>query len=141
MSNAITPNPQSQALIEKWKQAKDSEKQWTEYRHSLEAAILAAHQDEFDRIAKSLEGKDVLTASTEIGDLVVKLGSRLSLEETQVMLFLSEYPHLTSVLFKTKHEPVNSRSFMKMLNGTDNLSEDLKKTATLVPIKPGFSQK
>jgi hypothetical protein len=141
MSATITPSAHTQAMIASWKQAKDTERQWTEYRHALEAAILEAHKDEIGRLTAWLSDKDTLTMSVEFGDLQIKLGSRLELDEAQVVLFLSEHPELASVLFKCKHEPQNSRAFLKLLHGTNELSEGIKQTAKLKPIKPGFTAK
>lgn len=141
MSATIVPNAHTQALIEQWKQAKDSERQWAEYRHALEAAILDQHKEEVERLTAWLAGKEILTMSVELGDLELKIGSRLELDEAQVVLFLSEHPELASVLFKCKHEPQNSRAFLRLLHGTNELSEGVKQVAKLKPIKPSFSVK
>lgn len=127
-------------LAEQWRGAKIAEKQWNEYRKSLEARILEACSDEVAQALASLEDRSKLTTTISLAGLNVAVGHELKAPQPLIMEFLSKHPRMLGVLFKAEYKP-DTRAVLNTLALGSDIAKELDEIIEFRAKTPSFSAK
>ena len=137
----LNVTPEIVELISKWKQAKDSEQQWVEYRRSLEDALTASLKDQIDEVQVDLAAGTSLTKTVKVGELELQVGSELKVKQEQMAEFVSHYPYLIGPVIKMTYAPISTKGVLETLKAENEMAKDLSQAVERKEKRPYYSLK
>lgn len=140
-SNKLNTTPEIVELISKWKQAKDSEQQWAEYRKGLEDQLTLSLSDQIDEVLIDLATGTSLTKTVKVGELELQVGSELKVNQEQMAGFVSQFPYLIGPVIKITYAPISTKGVLETLKAENEMATALAAAVERKEKRPYYSLK
>lgn len=135
----ITTTPELQQLIDAWYQAKEVEKNWSEYRRQVEDQILQANPELIASLDSALDSSTSLSQAALIGSLKVETKREVVLDQDATAHVIAAHPDLWLSLFKATYSTVSSRALFAVMSAGSPVATAVKELVTFKKSRPYFS--
>lgn len=135
----IPVTPDLQRLLDAWYQAKEVEKNWSEYRRQVEDQILQANPELIASLDSALDNSTSLSQSAQIGSLKVEAKREIVLDQDQTAHVIAAHPDLWLSLFKAAYSTVSSRALFAVMGAQSPVAEAVKGLVSFKKSRPYFS--